>query len=163
MLGVAPGLAAQVERNRRLREAPAQPADRVYTGVLYEALGLATLPPEARARAEQSVVIVSALFGVLRPSDRIPAYRLSMDVEMARMGPLARLWRAVLDPVDDERGGRRADRRLPLGNLRGSLEAFPGDGARVLPCGCCRTPAASEPSSPTWPRGPAERSHGRCS
>ena len=99
VLGVAPGLAPQVERNTHLREAPAQPAERVYTGVLYEALGLTTLPPAARARAAQSVVIVSALFGALRPSDPIPAYRLSMDVELARIGPLARLWRSVLDPA----------------------------------------------------------------
>jgi cytoplasmic iron level regulating protein YaaA (DUF328/UPF0246 family) len=98
-LGVAQGLAAQVERNTHLREAPVQAAERVYTGVLYEALGLATLPPAARARAEASLLIFSALFGVLRPGDAIPAYRLSMDVELARMGPLARLWRRVLDPV----------------------------------------------------------------
>jgi uncharacterized protein len=99
VLGIPPGLAPQAERNRHLRSAPAQPAARVYTGVLYEALGLETLPPAARARADQSILIVSALFGLLRPSDVIPAYRLSMDVELARIGPLARLWRTVLDPV----------------------------------------------------------------
>jgi cytoplasmic iron level regulating protein YaaA (DUF328/UPF0246 family) len=99
VLGVAPGLAPQVERNTSLREAPTQAAARVYTGVLYEALGLETLPAAARARAEHSLVIFSALFGVLRPTDAIPAYRLSMDVELARMGPLARLWRRVLDPA----------------------------------------------------------------
>jgi cytoplasmic iron level regulating protein YaaA (DUF328/UPF0246 family) len=99
VLALAPGLAPQVERNRHLRGAPAQAAERVYTGVLYEALGLTTLPPAARARAEQSVLIVSALFGLLRPSDGVPAYRLSMDIAIARIGPLARLWRTVLDPV----------------------------------------------------------------
>jgi uncharacterized protein len=99
VLGVAPGLAPQVARNTGLREAPTQAAERVYVGVLYEALDLTGLSPAAHARAESSVLIVSALFGVLRPSDVIPAYRLSMDVEIARIGPLARLWRSVLDPV----------------------------------------------------------------
>lgn len=99
VLGVAPGLAALVERNTGLRGAPTQPAERVYTGVLYEALGLTTLPRAARARARSSVLIVSALFGALRPYDAIPAYRLSMDVELSRIGALARLWRLVLDPV----------------------------------------------------------------
>jgi uncharacterized protein len=99
VLGVAPGLAPQVARNIQLREAPTQAAERVYTGVLYEALDLAGMSPAAHARAASSVLIVSALFGVLRPGDAIPAYRLSMGVEIARIGPLARLWRSVLDPV----------------------------------------------------------------
>jgi cytoplasmic iron level regulating protein YaaA (DUF328/UPF0246 family) len=99
VLGVAPGLAAQVERNTRLREAPTQAAAQVYTGVLYEALGLATLPPAARRRADESIVVVSALFGALRPGDRIPAYRLSMDVTLPRVGPLATAWRTALGPV----------------------------------------------------------------
>ena len=99
VLGVAPGLAALVEHNTGLRGAPTEPAERVYTGVLYEALGLTTLPRAARARARSSVLIVSALFGALRPYDAIPAYRLSMDVELSRIGALARLWKPVLDPV----------------------------------------------------------------
>jgi hypothetical protein len=98
-LGVAPGLAQQVARNVGLRAAPAQAASRVYTGVLYEALGLRTLSRGPRARAEASVLVVSALFGVLRPGDRIPAYRLSMDVELAGIGPLAASWRPQLEPV----------------------------------------------------------------
>jgi uncharacterized protein len=99
VLDVAPGLAAQVARNVLLREAPVQPAARVYTGVLYEALGLASLPPAARERADASIVIVSALFGALRPCDPIPAYRLSMGVTLPRLGPLAAAWRPVLQPV----------------------------------------------------------------
>jgi uncharacterized protein len=105
VLGLAPGLVAQVERNTRLRGAPTQPAERVYTGVLYEALGLTRLPRAARERAASSVLIVSALFGALRPDDMIPAYRLSMDVELARMGALARLWKPVLDPVITQAAG----------------------------------------------------------
>jgi hypothetical protein len=105
VLGVAPGLADQVARNVRLREAPAQPAARTYTGVLYEALGLARLSPGPRARAERSIVVVSALFGALRPSDAIPAYRLAMDVDLPGIGPLATAWRPVLDPVLTEAAG----------------------------------------------------------
>jgi uncharacterized protein len=102
LLDVAPGLAPQVERNTHLREAATQPADRVYTGVLYEALGLTSLPPAAWARAEASVLIFSGLFGVLRPGDAIPAYRLSMGVELPRVGSLAGAWRKVLGPVLEE-------------------------------------------------------------
>jgi cytoplasmic iron level regulating protein YaaA (DUF328/UPF0246 family) len=105
VLDVAPGLAPQVERNTRLRETPAHAADRLYTGVLYEALGLASLPPAARARADASVLIFSGLFGVLRPSDVVPAYRLSMGVELPRSGALAGIWRKVLGPVIETAAG----------------------------------------------------------
>jgi hypothetical protein len=98
-LGVTTGLADQVARNIALRQAPAHAAARVYTGVLYEALGLRRLSPGPRARAEASVLVVSALFGVLRPGDPIPAYRLSMDVELPGIGPLAAAWRPLLEPV----------------------------------------------------------------
>ncbi len=105
VLGVAPGLAPHVARNVLLREAPAMPAARVYTGVLYEALDLAGLSPAARRRADESVVVVSALFGALRPADLIPAYRLSMGVDLPRIGPLAAAWRPVLAPVLERAAG----------------------------------------------------------
>ena len=51
LLGVAAGLAPQVARNTLLRELPSAPAEQIYTGVLYEALGLTSLSAEARRRA----------------------------------------------------------------------------------------------------------------
>jgi uncharacterized protein len=105
LLGLPAGLAAQAERNTRLREAPAHAAERIYTGVLYEALGLTTLEPEARARASSSLLIFSGLFGVLRPDDVIPAYRLSMHVALPRMGPISSVWRRVLGPVLESASG----------------------------------------------------------
>jgi hypothetical protein len=65
-----------------LRLAPAIPAGRLYTGVLYSALEIATLP----ARAARNIVIVSAQFGALRPSDRIPAYKRELDAAYWREG-----------------------------------------------------------------------------
>ncbi|MFP5407571.1 MAG: peroxide stress protein YaaA, partial [Gammaproteobacteria bacterium] len=52
-------------------------ADRVYSGVLYEALDLTSLDAAARRRATSWLAVTSGLFGLLRPADRIPAYRLS--------------------------------------------------------------------------------------
>ena len=97
MLGVAATLGSQVERNARLRTEPAAPASAVYTGVLYAAAGLARLPDDAaRGRADRAVRIVSALWGLVRPGDRIPAYRLSMGTDLAGVGQLARGWRGPL-------------------------------------------------------------------
>jgi cytoplasmic iron level regulating protein YaaA (DUF328/UPF0246 family) len=77
-----------------LRRAPAVAAGRLYTGVLYNALEIATLPP----RAARSIAIVSAQFGVLRPADRVPAYRRELD---------AAYWRTGLQaPLDEAAAGR---------------------------------------------------------
>ncbi|WP_407343996.1 YaaA family protein [Pengzhenrongella phosphoraccumulans] len=97
LLGVGPSLATEVERNTRLRTEPAAPSSAIYTGVLYGAAGLARLPDDAaRSRADRSIRIISALWGLVRPVDRIPAYRLSMATDLPGVGPLARSWRPLL-------------------------------------------------------------------
>ena len=47
----------------------------VYSGVLYKALDYQSLSPSAKARCEKSVVIISAKYGALSPSDRIEFYK----------------------------------------------------------------------------------------
>ncbi len=106
LLGVSPGLADEVARNLSLATAPATPAADVYTGVLYDALDLESMDAAARRRANQWVVIVSALHGALRLKDRITAYRLSMDVNLPGLGPVAAAWRPVLDGVLAPAAGR---------------------------------------------------------
>ncbi len=105
-LGVSPNLVDEVARNTVLRLAPTAPAGEVYSGVLYDALDLGSLDAPAKRRASRSIVVVSALFGALRLTDRIPAYRLSMSVNLPRIGPLARAWRPWLEPVLAEAAGR---------------------------------------------------------
>lgn len=104
VLGVSPGLAAEVARNTGLRDAPAARASRVYTGVLYGAAGLDDLTPAARARAVRSVRVVSALWGVLTVDDAVPAYRLSMGTDLPGVGPLASAWRGPLAEALAEEG-----------------------------------------------------------
>ena len=60
--------------------------------MLYERLRLPELPAEARAR----VLIASALWGVVAPDDRIPAYRLSIAARLPRIAGLAAYWRPAL-------------------------------------------------------------------
>ncbi|HWK25674.1 MAG TPA: peroxide stress protein YaaA [Solirubrobacter sp.] len=97
-LDVGPGLADEAARNLTLRSAPAAPARSVYTGVLYEHLGLESLPDDGR------VLIASALWGFVRPSDRIPAYRLSMGATLPRIPSLPALWREPLRRVVPDAG-----------------------------------------------------------
>ena len=95
-LDIGPGLEEEARRNLTLRDAPAAPAHEVYTGVLYEHLGLGSLHAP-------NVLIASALWGFVRPSDRIPAYRLSMGATLPRIASLPALWRDPLrKAVPDE-------------------------------------------------------------
>lgn len=96
VLGVGASLAHDVERNRRLATEPAAPAHAVYSGVLYEALGYAGLTPAQRRRADEWVVVVSALWGAVGFADRVPAYRLSMSASLPALGRLAGYWKPLL-------------------------------------------------------------------
>lgn len=98
VLGLGPRQAGEVTVNAHLRSAPTAAAIEVYSGVLYEALDSPTLPAPAARRLDEHVRIASALFGLLRPTDRIPAYRLSADVALPAIGALAGVWR---EPVSD--------------------------------------------------------------
>ena len=99
ILGIGHTQLDLLERNRSLATAPTARADRVYTGVLYDALGLGSLSPAARRRATSRVAVTSSLFGLVRPGDRIPAYRLSGDATLPDLGPVAGVWRDVLGPA----------------------------------------------------------------
>jgi cytoplasmic iron level regulating protein YaaA (DUF328/UPF0246 family) len=95
-LGLGPTQLDELARNAALREAPTARADAVYTGVLYSAWDPASLSKAGRAYADETVATASALFGVVRAGDHIPAYRLSAGVELPRLGPVAGLWRRSL-------------------------------------------------------------------
>jgi len=92
-LGLASGLRDLVNRNAALPTAPTARADHIYSGVLYDALALPDLAAGARRRATTRVAVVSSLFGLVRPGDRIPAYRLSGDASLPGLGPIAAVWR----------------------------------------------------------------------
>ena len=99
VLGLTPSQLDLVARNAVLETAPTARADRIYTGVLYDALDFATLSTSARRRAASRVAITSSAFGLVRPGDAIPAYRLSGDVSMPSCGPVAGVWRSALAPA----------------------------------------------------------------
>lgn len=99
VLGLGPTQADEVRRNAELLDAPTARVDSIYTGVLYEALDLASLDTAARRRASRSLVVTSSVFGLVRPTDRIPSYRLAGGVNLPGLGVVSAHWRAVLDPV----------------------------------------------------------------
>jgi cytoplasmic iron level regulating protein YaaA (DUF328/UPF0246 family) len=93
VLGLSPGLRGELARNIALRTAGALPAGELYTGVLYDALGLSTLDAGAFARAEAALLVFSGLWGAVRIGDRIPPYRCSGGVKLPPLGALGAYWR----------------------------------------------------------------------
>jgi hypothetical protein len=90
--------AGEVERNAVLHSSPTLQALSRYNGVVYGALSYATLSPAGRRRADRSLRVASALFGLLAPRDHIPTYRLAAGTSLPGVGSLAAAWRPVLEP-----------------------------------------------------------------
>ncbi|WP_330330152.1 peroxide stress protein YaaA [Streptomyces sp. NBC_00536] len=105
VLGLSEGLRGEVAKNAGLRSAAARPAGEIYTGVLYDALGLADLTPAARALADSSLLVFSGLWGAVRMTDRIPSYRCSMGVKLPGLGALGAYWRGPMAEVMPEAAG----------------------------------------------------------
>ncbi|MGY1754052.1 peroxide stress protein YaaA [Blastococcus sp. SYSU D01042] len=98
-LGVSAAQDDEIARNAALWTSPTLPAVERYTGVLYDALDVRSLTRAQRARADARLAVGSALFGVVRAGDRIPAYRLSAGSALPGLPGLRSLWRPALAPV----------------------------------------------------------------
>jgi cytoplasmic iron level regulating protein YaaA (DUF328/UPF0246 family) len=141
-LGISAAQDAEIDRNAALRTSPTMPAIHRYTGVLYDALDVGSLRGAVAARATARLAVGSALFGLLRAGDRVPAYRLSAGSKLPGGDTLSARWRPVLEPalaalardelVVDLRSGSYAG----LGRLRGAVRvdvlAEHADGHRTV-------------------------------
>jgi uncharacterized protein len=98
-LGLSASQHAEIQRNAVLRSAATLPAINRYTGVLYDALDVKSLTSAAAGRARARLAVGSALFGLLRADDRVPAYRLSATSKLPGQPTLAARWRPLLEPL----------------------------------------------------------------
>ena len=141
-LGISAAQDAEIDRNAALLSSPTMPAIRRYTGVLYDALDIGSLRGTAASRAHARLAVGSALFGLLRADDQVPAYRLSASSKLPGQPTLAARWRPLLEPllaataagelVVDLRSGSYAGLgRLP-GAVRVDVLAERPDGRRTV-------------------------------
>ena len=98
-LGISAAQDVEIGRNAALRTSATMPAIHRYTGVLYDALDFGSLRAAEADRARSRLTIGSALFGLLRADDPIPAYRLSAGAKLPGRPGLAARWRPLLEPV----------------------------------------------------------------
>jgi len=98
-LGISASQDAEIQRNAELRTSPTMPALQRYTGVLYDALDVTSLRGASATRARERLAVGSALFGLLRADDPVPAYRLSASSKLPGKPSLSARWKPVLEPV----------------------------------------------------------------
>ena len=82
--------------------AATMPALDRYTGVLFDALDVSSMPRALRRKAEERVAIVSGLAGLVRGGDPLPDYKLAIGTVVPRIGGLASWWKPRLSPALDE-------------------------------------------------------------
>ena len=141
-LGLSAKQDDEIERNAALLTSPTLPAIQRYTGVLYDALDVGSLRGVAAGRARARLAVGSALFGLLRADDLVPAYRLSAGSKLPGRPTLAARWKPVLEPelaqlagdeliVDLRSGSYAALARVP-GAVEVDVIAEHSDGRRTV-------------------------------
>ena len=65
----------------------------IYDGVLYQGLGWESLPELVKKQANEQVLIISALFGLVKPLDQIFQYKTKID---------SKFWRAAIATVSEK-------------------------------------------------------------
>jgi uncharacterized protein len=89
-----------IEANTQIFTGPLMSAlDRYSPGVMYKAMDFAGLPTGAQRRLLENGIIFSGLFGLLRPDDLIPNYRLRIDASLPEIGSVSEYWRPFVSDV----------------------------------------------------------------
>lgn len=124
--------------SRRNTATNSRPAAFAFDGDVYDGLQAPTLPVDELAWAQQHLVILSGLYGVLRPLDRLQPYRLEMGTALAsdRGRDLYAFWGDTLAAhLNRLQRGERAPVIVNLASQEYSRAALrPALRARVVDC-----------------------------
>lgn len=90
-----------------------------FNGDVYEGLDAASLKPKELDWAQEHVVILSGLYGVLRPLDLLQPYRLEMGTRLqnAKGSNLYQFWGPQIADYLNKRGGEQPDAERIVVNL----------------------------------------------
>ena len=70
-----------------------------YTGVMYDSIDHVSLDDSAKKVFGENTIIMSGLFGVLRPFDFIPSYKLKMGAKLRRNTACSTIWKPLVTKV----------------------------------------------------------------
>lgn len=109
-----------------------------FNGDVYDGLNAKTLTPAQLAWAQDHVAILSGLYGVLRPMDRMQPYRLEMGTRLA-VGPAKNLYQFWGPRIAEHLNTRLAADKTPVVVNLASQEYFKSVDqktlkARVIEC-----------------------------
>lgn len=95
---------------------PVKPAVLAYDGAVYRKFDAATLSCDSFLYAQDRMLIVSPLYGLLRPLDVIKAYRLAFSFSLPALsaGTLYDYWRTLLTDALVEKAERQGDTIVDL-------------------------------------------------
>jgi len=99
VLGLSVKQDFEIERTRGLWDAPVGVAHSVYTGVLFDAIGIPSLTGAPLKNFEVQSFVQSALFGLISVTDQIPAYRLSGDTALPKLSSMSQHWSKACSQV----------------------------------------------------------------
>ena len=87
--------AKEIQSHPHLDLTLCRPAHEIYSGVLYQGLDWQNLPESSKVRGEKSILIISALFGLVGINDLIPTYKAKIK---------SATWRRSISKYLDARG-----------------------------------------------------------
>ena len=124
-------LAAARLANSALTSSASLPAWQRYTGVVWDAMDVASLATAARRRAMSSVVVVSGLMGLVALDDPTPQYRLKMGASLAPYGKLSTWWRPTIGRALETWAAERFVVDLLANDQRAACSSAPMRGVSV--------------------------------
>ncbi len=138
-LGLTKNQDDEIERNKGLLTNPTAPAHEIYSGVLYDAIGMSTLTTKHMTRLADSTYVMSALYGLIRITDEIAAYRLSGNCALPKVGSLVKHWapsiREIFEACDDFIIDMRSGTYVSLGPVSDSVNCVTPKILQKMPSG----------------------------
>ncbi|MBN4064969.1 peroxide stress protein YaaA [Dehalococcoides mccartyi] len=82
--------------NAALLSSPTMLAIERYTGVMYDSIDYQSMDGASQTCFGENVLIMSGLFGLLRPFDLVPSYKLKMGAKLRRKKSCSTIWKPLV-------------------------------------------------------------------
>ncbi len=105
-------LDAAIDANANLADTPLLPAIERYTGVLFNALDYPSLDASTQQAFDDHALLFSGLWGILRPTDLIPNYKLKIEAALPVLGKVSTFWEPHISSTLSE----LVDAQAPIDN-----------------------------------------------